>query len=30
MLYTAHITKPILETTQEKKKKSYIFKGWGQ
>ena len=30
MLYTAHTTRPILEATQEKKKKSYVSKGQGQ
>ncbi len=30
MLYTAHMTKPILKAMQEKKKKSYIPKDWGQ
>jgi len=30
MLYTAHTTKSILKTTQEKKKKSYVLKDWGQ
>jgi predicted NAD/FAD-binding protein len=26
----SHTTKPILKTMQEKKKKSYVSKGWGQ